>query len=234
MLCALLQQFIHQEIEGDELYTKVDQNVPPSLSEGWTIVLMERASRFLWELHCGPKDQHLFEQALTVLAEVIEQTGSLSLLTDGERRYGNLLFEICHEVIHTGRRGRPKKRLAKGVRMRIKNKGSQKRRARKRQKYQAPVPEHPETGHEVAEEAIHANHVEAFNTSMRRRNSTFRRRTNTHAKSKADLQRTLDVYWLVHNFVRVHFATKIVPAVKLGILEVGISWSQLFTIRYAV
>ena len=58
---------------------------------------MERVSRFLWELHCGPKDQHLFEQALTVLAEVIEQTGSLSLLTDGERRYGNLLFEICHE-----------------------------------------------------------------------------------------------------------------------------------------
>jgi hypothetical protein len=96
------------------------------------------------------------------------------------------------------------------------------------------VPEHPETEHEVAEEAIHANHVEAFNTSMRRRNSTFRRRTNTHAKSKADLQRTLDVYWLVHNFVRVHFTTKIVPAVKLGILEVGISWSQLFTIRYAV
>jgi DNA-binding transcriptional regulator YiaG len=34
MLYALLQQFIHQEIEGDELYTKVDQNVPSSLSEG--------------------------------------------------------------------------------------------------------------------------------------------------------------------------------------------------------
>ncbi len=26
---------------GDELYTKVDQNVSPSDSEGWTIVLME-------------------------------------------------------------------------------------------------------------------------------------------------------------------------------------------------
>jgi hypothetical protein len=120
------------------------------------------------------------------------------------------------------------------VRVRIKNKGSQKRPGRKRQKYQAPVPEHPETEHEVAEQAIHTSHVEAFNTSMRRRNSTFRRQTNTYAKSKTDLQRTLDVYWLVHNFVRVHFTTKIVPAVKLGILEVGISWSQLFTIRYAV
>ncbi len=60
------------EIEGDELYTKVEQNVPPSDSEGWTIVLMERASRFLWELHCGRKNQQLFEQALTCLAKVIE------------------------------------------------------------------------------------------------------------------------------------------------------------------
>jgi hypothetical protein len=131
------------------------------------------------------------------LAEVIERTGSISLLTDGERRYGNLLFEICHEVIRTGQPGRPKKRLAKGVRVRIKNKGAQKRPGRKRRKYQAPVPEHPETDHEIPEKAIHANHLEAFNTSMRRRNSTFRRRTNTYAKSRKNLQRTLDVYWLV-------------------------------------
>jgi DNA-binding transcriptional regulator YiaG len=47
MLYALLHQFIHQEIEGDELYTKVEKNVPPAVSEGWTIVLMERGSRFL-------------------------------------------------------------------------------------------------------------------------------------------------------------------------------------------
>ena len=60
------------EIEGDELYTKVEQNVTPSASEGWTIVLMERASRFLWELHCGRKNQQLFEKALSCLAEVIK------------------------------------------------------------------------------------------------------------------------------------------------------------------
>ena len=83
MLYALLHEFIHQEIEGDELYTKVNKNKAPSLSEGWTIVLMERGSRFLWELHCGRKDQQLFEQALTCLAQVIERTGSISLLTDG-------------------------------------------------------------------------------------------------------------------------------------------------------
>ena len=69
---------------------------------------------------------------------------------------------------------------------------------------------------------------------MRRRNAAFRRKTNTYAKSRNNLQRTLDVFWLVNNFVRVHFTTKVVPAVKLGILAVGITWRQLLTIRYAV
>jgi transposase-like protein len=46
MLYALMQQFIEQVIEGDELYTKVHQNRLASDSEGWTIVLMERSSRF--------------------------------------------------------------------------------------------------------------------------------------------------------------------------------------------
>lgn len=234
MLYSLLHEFIHQEIEGDELYTKVNQNIAPSASEGWTIVLMERGSRFLWELHCGRKDQQLFERALRCLAQVREQTGSLSLLTDGERRYGNLLFEICHDVIRSGKPGRPAKRLPKGVRVRLKNKGSNKRPGRRRKKYQAPVAEHPETVHQIADEQIHANHVEAFNASLRRRNAAFRRKTNTYAKSRSALQRTLDVYWLVHNFVRVHFTTKAVPAVKLGILETGLSWVQLFSIRYAV
>ena len=70
MLYSLVHEFIHQEIEGDELYTKVNQNKPPSDSQGWTIVLMERGSRFLWELHCGRKDRQLFEKALHCLAQV--------------------------------------------------------------------------------------------------------------------------------------------------------------------
>lgn len=234
MLYSLLDKFIHQVIEGDEVYTKVAENVPASESQGWTIVLMERGSRFLWELHCGRKDQQLFTKALTCLAEVIEQTSSLSLFSDGERRYGNLLFEICHDVIRNGQSGRPPKRLQKGLRVRIKNKGSRKRSGRKRKKYQAPVPEHPQTEHAVEDSDIHANHVEAFNASLRRRNSTFRRKTNTYAKSQPNLQRTLDLFWLVHNFVRVHFTTKVVPAVKLGILQIGLSWQMLFAVKYAL
>lgn len=120
-----------------------------------------------------------------------------------------------------------------GVRVRWKNKGAKKRRGRKRPKYQAPVPEHPQTDSRVENTQIHAYHVEAFNASLRRRNSAFRRKTNMYAKTRDHLQRTLDLQWLVHNFVRVHFTTKVIPAVKLGILEVGLSWMELFSIRYA-
>ena len=233
LLYSLLHQFLHQVIEGDELYTKVHKNTAASESQGWTVVLMERGSRFLWELHCGRKDQQLFETALRLLVEVIEKTGDLTLLSDGERRYGNILFSICYQLLHSGRPGRPRKTLPKNVRVRLKNKGQKKRRGRPRPKYQAPVPEHPETPSQMTEATIHANHVEAFNASLRRRNSAFRRKTNTYAKTQADLQRTLNREWLIHNFVRPHFTTGLVPAVALGILESGLSWEQLFSIRYA-
>ena len=55
MLDALGHQFLSQLVEGDELYTKVKENNPPDQSEGWTIVLMARASRFIWELKCGQR-----------------------------------------------------------------------------------------------------------------------------------------------------------------------------------
>lgn len=111
LLYALCHQFIQLQIEGDELYTKVAENKPAHLSEGWTVVLMDRASRFIWELQSGERDTDLFSQAIATLAQVIAQTDDLSLFTDGERRYGNLLFEICQEVIRTGQVGRPKKQF---------------------------------------------------------------------------------------------------------------------------
>ena len=120
---ALTHQFLQQRIEGDELYTRVNKNVAPDESQGWTIVLMDRATRFLWEMHCGRKERKLFKQAMELLCEVVQQTSDLTLLTDGERRYGSLLFEICSEVLRIGKRGRPKKTLRKGVTVRLKNKG---------------------------------------------------------------------------------------------------------------
>lgn len=112
LLYALCHQFIQLVVEGDELYTKVGENKPVLTSEGWTIVLMERASRFIWELDCGQRKTALFEAAMQTLAQVIEQTDDLTLLTDGERRYANLLFDLCHTVVRTGQVGRPKKRFA--------------------------------------------------------------------------------------------------------------------------
>ena len=64
-------------------------NVPPEESEGWTVVLIERASRFVWTLECGQKDEELFMSVIKTLAQIVESTDDLSLLTDGERRYGN-------------------------------------------------------------------------------------------------------------------------------------------------
>src|SRR5215212_11104067 len=127
---------------------------------------------------------------MPLLCDVIEQTGDLTLLTDGERRYGSLLFEICSAVLRTGKRGRPKKTLRKGVKVRLKNKGSQRhKRGPKGPKYQAPYPEHPDTAQPIATKDIHAHHLEAFNTSLRRRCAAYRRRTNTYAKIRHDSKR---------------------------------------------
>jgi len=150
-----------------------------------SIVLMDRASRFIWDLSCGERDRTLFEQALQTLAQVVQQTHDLALVTDGERRYGLVLFEICQTVIRTGQRGRPRHTLPEGVQVRVKNKGSQAhRRGRKRPKYQAPQPEHPKTTTTIAEQEIHANHVEAFNAALHRRLACYRRKTNTYAKKR--------------------------------------------------
>jgi transposase-like protein len=233
-LYSLAHQFLEVVIEGDEAYTKVAKTVPPEQSVGWTLLLMDRASRFLWTLECGPKDRQLFTQAIQTLEQLIQDSEDLTLLTDGERRYGNLLFEICAEVIRTGKPGRPKKTLPKGVRVRLKNKGSQAHhKGRKRPKYQAPWNEHPETAQPVEEKDIHANHAEAFFSALRRKCATFRRRANTYAKSVQGLQRLLDVYWVLHNFVRIHFTTREVPAVALGIIDRGLSVLELFQLRRA-
>ena len=183
--------------------------------------------------NCSTIELYVPVQAL--LRNIIEQSGDVTLITDGERRYGNLLFEICHEVFRSGRRGRPPKVLREGIRIRIKNKGNQSRkRGRKRPKYETPHAEHPQTLQNISNTEIHANHAEAFNASLRRRCSAYRRRTNTYAKSKTSLQRVLDGVWIVHNFIRTHFTTKQVPAVALGIMEKGFSWEQILMLQKTI
>lgn len=234
LLPALLHMFFRLVIEGDEVYTRVGKNLPPDESPGRTIVLIDRATRFIWELECGRKDRKLFLKAIKTVENLVNRTQNITLITDGERRYGNILFEICHEVIQNGRKGRPRKTLKKGVKVRLKNKGSQShKKGPKRPKYQAPCKEHPDTDQNIEVKDIHANHCEAFNSSLRRRNSAFRRKTDTYARNREGLQRTLDVYWVVHNFVRSHFTLKKVPAVALGIIDKALSWEELLMIPAA-
>jgi hypothetical protein len=133
--------------------------VPHQDSKGWTIVLLERASRFIWELRCGRKDRKLFKRAIRTLINVINTTGDLALITDGERRYGQVLFDLCSKLVRTGKRGRPPKTLPKGIQVRVKNKGSRAhQRRRKRPNYQAPGREHPQTSSAIENTPIHANH----------------------------------------------------------------------------
>ena len=162
------------------------------------------------------------------------QTHDLRIFTDGERRYGNLLLEICYDLVNNGKPGRPKKTFKRGVHFRIKNKGSQAhKKGPKRPKYQGPWAEHPETNRTIAEADIHANHAEAFFSSLRRKCATFRRRTNMYAKSTKGLQRLLRVYWVVHHLLRVHFTIQEVPAVALGILERRLSVQEIFQMQMA-
>ena len=232
LLYSLCHRFLQLNIEGDELYTKINKNVPASESEGWTIVLMDRASRFIWHLECGKKEKRLFKRAMRILLKIIRKTDDLTLLTDGERRYGNILFEICYELLRTGKKGRPRKTLKQGVKVRVKNKGSQGNKpGRKREKYQAPQSEHPETAQDIKNSDIHANHVEAFNAALRRICAAFRRKTNTYAKKRKRLQERLNVIWIMRNFVHTHYTTKEVPAVALGIIEVGMTLEDLFKLE---
>jgi hypothetical protein len=119
------------------------------------------------------------------------------------------------------------------VKVRLKNKGSQAhKRGRKRPKYQSPKPEHPDTEQNIENKDIHANHLEAFNSALRRRMACYRRKTNTYAKEQSALQTRLDAYWVLHNFIRPHFTTRQIPAIALGILGQPLSWQQLFRIQY--
>ena len=64
MRYGLCHTFIQLTFEGDEIYTVVGQRVRPADSTGWTAVILERASRFLVEQQCGPKDAILFKKVM--------------------------------------------------------------------------------------------------------------------------------------------------------------------------
>ena len=89
----------------------------------------------------------------------------------------------------------------------------------KKDKYQTPKAKHPKTPQNIINRDIHANHCEGQNSAMRRRNFAFRRRTNTYARCKNALQRTLDSYWIFHNFIKKKFLQKRYQQLVLALLK---------------
>ena len=73
-------------MEGDALYTRVQKQGSPEESHGWTVVLMERATRLLWDMPWGRTNRQMLQNAMRLLCQVIAHTGALTLLTEGERR----------------------------------------------------------------------------------------------------------------------------------------------------
>lgn len=93
MLYTVCHELIKLTFEGDELYTIVGKRGEASHLQGWTAVIMERASRFIIEQYWGYKDQEMFRKVMSSVAVSIEKSEDVSFLSDGERRYGNLLFD---------------------------------------------------------------------------------------------------------------------------------------------
>lgn len=167
-LYSFCHEFISLTFEGDELYTMVGKRTAPSESAGWTAIIMERVSRFIVDQRCGKRNGALFKSVMKTVCQYVDLTLDLTFLSDGERRYGNTLFDLCSETLKTGKRGRPPGTLPKGVKVRVKNKGDQKRKkGRKRPKYQTPHREHPDTDQDLKDTEIHANHLEAQNAATR-------------------------------------------------------------------
>jgi len=88
------------------------------------------------------------------------------------------------------------------------------------------------TEQNIDNEEIHANHLEVFRSALRRRMACYRRQTNTYAKEQPALQNRRDADWVIHNFMRPHYTTKLIPAVALGLLTQPLTWDQILRIQY--
>lgn len=208
-------------LESDEIYTKVGRNRPASESSGWTACGIDRQSRYVTRHVTGTREDELFERH-TKEAFLFVGRSNCHMVSDGEGRYASHVWKHrgAREVVEgekTGRPGPPKgsmRCLRKGLVVQRKVKGSQNR-AQRRRRYEVPLKTHPESKL-LEQKDVHANHSEAYNASLRRRCSAFRRRTNTYAKVNKGLERALGAQRVIHNWIRPHHFHGKTPAEVLG------------------
>ena len=82
-------------MEGDEVYTRVGENLPPSESKGWTVTFIERISRYWLEAKAGVKNTELFTEATQTAWTWAEPSQYTRWFTDGERRYAQELWQLA-------------------------------------------------------------------------------------------------------------------------------------------
>ncbi|MEO0377782.1 MAG: IS1 family transposase [Cyanobacteria bacterium P01_A01_bin.17] len=216
--------------EGDEVYTRVNKNHPAHKSQGWTLNIMERQSRDWWVGLVGLRDNALFEAGMQRFWNWAQSALFIRLFTDGERRYSQSLWPVASIFLkkeETSRDYHHRKVWRYVLEVACKIKGSQGN-PRRAWCYR----EHPLTA--ISDESeVHANHQEAFNASLRRRCSGYRRRQNLYAKQREGLQRSVDVQRLIHNWVRVHISLpdKSTPAMSMGYIERPVTLREILTCR---
>jgi hypothetical protein len=203
---------------------------PPEASEGWTISFIERESRYWIEASAGLKAAQLFEQGVQRAWQWAEPSAGIRWFTDGERRYGKELWKLASIYLPSNITSDAypyRKVWREGLEVAIKIKGSQ-----GKARVEWLKVEHPFTAISPKAE-VHANHVEAFNSALRRRATAYRRRQNHYAKQVKGWQRSLNVQRLIHNWVRPHWSLgkHTTPAMKMGFIERPLKISEMLLSR---
>lgn len=203
---------------------------PPEESKGWTISFIERKSRYWVEARAGLKTQNLFEQGVQAAWDWSNPSEWIRWFTDGERRYGKELWKLASVYLpkNMTTEAYPYRKVwREGLEVAMKIKGSQGKPRREWVKRQ-----HPFTAASSVHD-VHANHVEAFNSALRRRATAYRRRQNHYAKGLEGLQRALNVQRLLHNWVRCHWSLpkNTTPAMAMGYTTRPIQISEILTSR---
>jgi hypothetical protein len=143
--------------------------------------------------------------------------------------YAKQLWKLAS--VYLSKREYPKRRQRKvwreGLEVAIKVKGSQGKR-----RVEWVKPEHPWSAIRATLE-VRANHTEAFNSSICRRCSAYRRRQNHYDKTSKGLQHMVTFERLIHNWVRPHWSLdkNTTPAMAIGFTPRPIKMAELLNLR---
>jgi hypothetical protein len=201
---------------------------PPAESQGWTISFIERESRYWIEAKTGLKEQELFEQGVKKAWDWAIASQEIRWFTDGERRYSQELWQLASIYLPYGSTPQNctyRKVWREGLEVAMKIKGSQ-----GKPRVEWVKAEHPFTAISPKAE-VHANHLEALNSALRRRATAYRRRQNQYAKIVKGLQRALNVQRLLHNWLKPHSSLdkKTTPAMAMGFITRPLEIRELLT-----